>query len=45
MWRYINCLSINVVIDIMDICIKRYECLTLVLYIYIVNLYNIKVFF
>lgn len=34
MWRYTNCLSTNAVTDIMDICIKRYECLTLVLYIY-----------
>lgn len=43
MWRYTNCLSTNAVNDIMDICIKRYECLTLVLYIYTVNLHNIKV--
>lgn len=43
MWRYTNCLSTNAVNDIIDICIKRYECLTLVLYIYTVNLHNIKV--
>lgn len=31
MWRYTNCLS---TIEFNDICFKRYECLTLVLYIF-----------
>lgn len=31
MWRYTNCLSTT---GVNDICFKRYECLTLVLYRY-----------